>query len=218
MEKSETGQYVLGEDGRTPVPSGGREWSEWFAKASRDGATGRRVARTELGVAVVSTVFLGIDHDFSGTGDPVLFETLVMGGEHDGWQNRYTSWTLAEIGHAWAVAMVKGGLVTIEDEDEVPEPEPEPPEARVYRGAEVTLSIAGMEMAFRSEMMRCDLERLKVPAETLSQMATRFYTGMSREALFARRFAEWLPPRRQGESDADYAKRFAAWLSGMPSV
>jgi hypothetical protein len=231
-KKSATGQYVLGEDGRTPVPSGGREWSLWFEKASEDGARGRRVARTEHGGAVVSTVFLGLDHDFVGNGEPVLFETLIQGGEYDGWQNRYASWTLAELGHAYAVAMVKGGVVTIAEGDPAPEPE-----VREYRGSEVTLSIDGVELtveltAFRSEMEKRARERLKGPAETLTQMADRLYAEMvSKEAaeqarkfldalgtkLVARPFPlsfEGLPPRRPDESDGDYQKRVEAWLRG----
>jgi hypothetical protein len=42
----------------------------------------------------VSTVFLGIDHGFRcDRGLPVLWETMIFGGPHDGYQNRYTSRT-----------------------------------------------------------------------------------------------------------------------------
>lgn len=34
--------------------------------------------RTEVSGKVVSTVFLGLDHNFSGEGPPVLFETMVF--------------------------------------------------------------------------------------------------------------------------------------------
>lgn len=46
----------------------------------------------------VSTVFLVLDHSFMETG-PVLWETMVFGGAHDGAQNRYTSRRQARLGH-----------------------------------------------------------------------------------------------------------------------
>lgn len=47
----------------------------------------------------VSTVFLGIDHNHSGKGPPVLFETLVFGGPLDGNMDRYCTYSDAENGH-----------------------------------------------------------------------------------------------------------------------
>jgi hypothetical protein len=55
----------------------------------------------------VSTVFLAIDHSFNG-GTPVLFETMIFGGEHDGYQERYTSFEEAVKGHEVAVKLVRG--------------------------------------------------------------------------------------------------------------
>ena len=54
----------------------------------------------------VSTVFLGIDYGF-GAGEPVLFETMIFGGKHDGFQNRYLTWKEAEKGHKKAMELVK---------------------------------------------------------------------------------------------------------------
>jgi hypothetical protein len=56
----------------------------------------------------VSTVFLGIDHRFqhkAGDGGPLVFETMIFGGVHDGYQERYVSWREAEAGHRQAVLM-----------------------------------------------------------------------------------------------------------------
>ena len=59
----------------------------------------RQVARDTLpGDVQVSTVFLGLDHSF-GNGPPLLFETMVFGGDHDQEQERYTTWEEAEDGH-----------------------------------------------------------------------------------------------------------------------
>jgi len=58
---------------------------------------GRIIAAEEREGIKVSTVFLGINHGFDG--EPVLFETMVFGGEHDGDQYRWRTWEEAEKGH-----------------------------------------------------------------------------------------------------------------------
>jgi hypothetical protein len=44
-------------------------------------------------------VFLGIDHQLSPSGPPLLFETMVFGGEHDSYQERYSTRKQAVQGH-----------------------------------------------------------------------------------------------------------------------
>lgn len=59
----------------------------------------RRVDYTAFdGDITVSTVFLQLDHSF-GDEEPVLFETLVFGGPHDGYMQRYHTWDEAINGH-----------------------------------------------------------------------------------------------------------------------
>mgnify|MGYP001589919860 FL=1 len=43
----------------------------------------KRVARDEIGDVHVSTVWLGMNHSFSGK-HPLIFETMIFGGPHDG--------------------------------------------------------------------------------------------------------------------------------------
>ncbi len=64
----------------------------------------RVVAQNYRNKTRVSTVFLGIDHSFTG-GKPVLFETMIFGGEYDGEQWRYTTWDDAEAGHRRAMSL-----------------------------------------------------------------------------------------------------------------
>jgi len=52
----------------------------------------------------VSTVFLGLDHKFTGE-IPILFETMIFGGEHNQYQERYSTWDEAEKGHIVAVKL-----------------------------------------------------------------------------------------------------------------
>lgn len=76
-------------------------WARWFENGKQ-----RIVAKTKVGDVSVSTVFLGIDHSFDG-GRPLLFETMIFGGEHDQYQDRYSTYEEAEEGHKKAVALVE---------------------------------------------------------------------------------------------------------------
>lgn len=62
-----------------------------------------KVARDEFEIEGeeirVSTAWLGINHNFTGSGPPIIFETMVFGGEHDEWMWRYTTETEAKAGH-----------------------------------------------------------------------------------------------------------------------
>ena len=96
------GRYIL--IGQTAVPEPDlMTWAEWLEAADRI------VARTEIGATVVSTVFLGLDHQ-NGDGAPLLFETMVFtDGEPDSQftRRRYSTWFDAETQHAEIVQEVK---------------------------------------------------------------------------------------------------------------
>ena len=53
----------------------------------------------------VSTVFLDIDHSFDD-GEPLLFETMIFGGENDGYRYQYLTWDDAVKGHQFACEKV----------------------------------------------------------------------------------------------------------------
>lgn len=68
-----------------------------------------RLFSTEIGQSRISTVFLSMDHGLAGLigdGSPVLFETMVFGGEYDDYQERYHTYDQAEEGHKRIVEMV----------------------------------------------------------------------------------------------------------------
>ena len=70
----------------------------WARAIELEDLQDRTVRRSELDNDVlISTVFLGIDHGYNGV--PLLFETMIFGGEHDGYQERYSTWEEAEKGH-----------------------------------------------------------------------------------------------------------------------
>jgi len=56
---------------------------------------------------IISTVFLTFDHSFGMSEEPVLFETMIFGGKHDGYQTRYTTWESAKMSHELIVSAVK---------------------------------------------------------------------------------------------------------------
>jgi hypothetical protein len=59
----------------------------------------RKVAFDSVGNVTVSTVWLGLDHNFYGEGEKLIFETLVFGGEDDGYMERYSTLEEAKKGH-----------------------------------------------------------------------------------------------------------------------
>jgi hypothetical protein len=80
-------------------------WGWWFETSAEQ----RQVAVTVLpGNVQVSTVFLGVDHQFSLNPDapPLLYETLVFGGVLADTMDRYSSREAALAGHARILAAV----------------------------------------------------------------------------------------------------------------
>lgn len=100
--------YVLDDDG-VPLPCPDLEaWAEWaFPNDPALQLRRRGVAQTRIRKYVsVSTVFLALDHGF-GRGAPVLWETMIFGGPHDGYQDRYSTREDAEAGHREAVRLAR---------------------------------------------------------------------------------------------------------------
>ena len=79
-----------------------RQWAE-LMEANLD----RHVADDMVGDVRVSTVWLGLNHNWSGQGPPLIFETMVFGGVHDEEQWRYPSHHAALAGHDQVVTMVR---------------------------------------------------------------------------------------------------------------
>lgn len=92
-----------------PLPDGTLQWARAFERDDR------RVAETTVGRYWVSTVFLGLDHNFDPHGPPLIFETMIFdradtdglstGVERECW--RYPTEAAALAGHDQAVEVVK---------------------------------------------------------------------------------------------------------------
>jgi hypothetical protein len=89
--------YIL--DGKTPVATDMMTWARWL-----ENTKARQVGYYEKDGLRVSTVFLGLDHSF-GDGKPLIFETMIFGGPHDQYQERYSTWDEAEAGHKKALEL-----------------------------------------------------------------------------------------------------------------
>jgi hypothetical protein len=79
-------------------------WARWFE------ASDRCVASDDVSDSRISTVFIGLDHNF-GLGPPLLFETMVFGGPLDQECERYSTLEGARRGHEEMVQRVKSAKV-----------------------------------------------------------------------------------------------------------
>lgn len=81
--------YIL--KNKKPVEAANdKQFFDWMSK-------NKIIARETSGSAMISTVFLGFDHG------GFLFETMIFGGEHDGYQKRHLEYDDAIEGHKEAV-------------------------------------------------------------------------------------------------------------------
>jgi hypothetical protein len=97
------GHYILDENGEPRPCFDVMTWARWMEAANR------HVAQDFVGAFHVSTVFLGLDHQW-GDGPPVLRETMIFGPrahELHMSQWRYASQAAAVDGHAAALEMVR---------------------------------------------------------------------------------------------------------------
>ena len=92
--------YILDENNK-PILSTIIQYVEWIEKNPE-----RKAVKQEyVGDVRISTVFLGLDHAWDSD-IPVLWETMIFGGEHDQYMDRYTSYEEALEGHQTALNLV----------------------------------------------------------------------------------------------------------------
>jgi hypothetical protein len=104
------GKYILDADLREVECKDLLKWARWMQ------STERHVGQELIEPYWVSTVFLGLDHNYFG-GQPLLYETMIF--KYLNYDNlksiqlveRYHTWAEAEQGHAEAVEKVKAGLL-----------------------------------------------------------------------------------------------------------
>ena len=99
--------YILKD--HEPVAVSLLEWVAWFERCFSE----RIVAQDHVCTVFVSTVFLGVDHNFVDDGPPILFETMVFDAP-DGdvrWDGqrmwRFPTWEAAEQWHKAVVNQLR---------------------------------------------------------------------------------------------------------------
>lgn len=98
-----TDKYILNEQGEPVKEPDLLKWGRSFEISNRI------VKQEMIGDVQVSTVFLGLDHNWASDGPPVLWESMVFGGPHDSdWMDRCSgSREQAQAMHERMVARVK---------------------------------------------------------------------------------------------------------------
>lgn len=107
-----TDKYIL--DGHKAVPEPDLlKWGKWFESCNRTVKKDRATISfkgKDIGFVEVSTIFLGLDHRF-GEGDPLLFETMILGGPLDQEMDRCSTWEAAEKMHEKMCERVKANII-----------------------------------------------------------------------------------------------------------
>lgn len=93
--------YKLDENNNPVKANSSKDYFNWVT----ENEVKRIVMRQDVDGITISTVFLGLDHSWIG-GPPVLWETMIFGGEHDQYQERYYSFDDALDGHFKALELV----------------------------------------------------------------------------------------------------------------
>ncbi len=96
-------------ENKIPVECGLFEWAEFVE------TNGRHIKKTQFPSVWISTVFLGIDHRLNfylkeEEEPPILFESMIFGGQYNDYQSRYATYQEAEEGHEELCEMVEKGI------------------------------------------------------------------------------------------------------------
>jgi hypothetical protein len=102
--------YILNPDKTVSPVEDMMAWAAWMDDDSDP--MKRRVDFTDIGtngnLVGVSTCFLGLDHNFRFEGPPILFETMIFGGEYDSEMWRCSTYAEALVQHETACGVVRG--------------------------------------------------------------------------------------------------------------
>lgn len=103
------GTYLLNDD-KTYTPCPTLEWAKQCDEMLKNGT--KHVADEIVDNKRISTIWMGLDHQYRENAPPLLFETMIFdhaNGYRDIYMTRYSTWQEAEAGHAKAVQWVKNG-------------------------------------------------------------------------------------------------------------
>lgn len=118
-----TGKYIL--KNKKPVPEPDIiKWGRWFENHKNKVVKQEYITQNEGKLFEeklwISTVFLGLDHGFSGIFckddskyRPILFETMIFlkNSRTLDYQKRYCTWEEAEAGHKETISLLKSDKI-----------------------------------------------------------------------------------------------------------
>lgn len=99
-------KYIL-EGKKVVAVSNLLEWARWIEEAGDKRIVAKDFLEFSNKTIEVSTVFLGVDHRFDNNRVPIVFETMIFGGEFDENMERYSTWQDAVQGHQRWIEKVK---------------------------------------------------------------------------------------------------------------
>lgn len=95
--------YKLDDDNNPVKARDNKDFFDWHDK----NINRLCVMRQDIDGIVISTMFLGLDHSYSGDNTkPLLWETMIFKGKHDQYQERYYTFNDALDGHFKALELV----------------------------------------------------------------------------------------------------------------
>lgn len=98
-------RYILNGEGKPMLEPDLMTWAQWYQTAER------HVADTNVENVRISTVFLGLDHNYGWPGPPVLYETMIFDAEGEEFDTiRYCTKEEALVGHERQVRKVRAAL------------------------------------------------------------------------------------------------------------
>lgn len=105
IREGPSGRYILNDEGDPEPCEDLMTWARFM-----ENQDARRIALDTVGEVMISTVFLGLDHNFANfagvVGGAILFETMIFNGPHDQEQQRYHTRLEALQGHLEMLARV----------------------------------------------------------------------------------------------------------------
>ncbi len=118
FKPSWAGTYKLDEN-KNAIPCSTEEWGEQIQYMKENHT--KHVADENIDGKRISTIWMGLDHQWHDNGPPLLYETMVFDEADKGYDiycTRYSTWQEAEEGHKKAVKWVKEGCNKNESFDE----------------------------------------------------------------------------------------------------
>jgi hypothetical protein len=91
------GEYYILDKHKNAIECDLQTWATMFKDIFQ-----RIVQKTWINDVEVSTVFLGSNHRYDKLGPPLIFESMIFGGDHNDHQDRYSTYEESRLGH-WSL-------------------------------------------------------------------------------------------------------------------